>query len=268
MNKGTNSHIKGQTKSIVDTITQRFDGWNTDTERLVLYADFMGFKERVIKTPHYELKRQMKDFRRTWERQMTPLIMSDNLRFAQFSDSILIVANGTSWKMFNLITKAAARLMHVALSKGFALKGVLAEGIFTYGEKSELYFGRPLVDAYLLHEQIKYYGVVVHHTAEKVVKKFADVNDNPYTNSQIMLEKGLTGHYHLCWNMIDAKLEAIDCTEDCMKLLDKIAETVSGKPRIYIDNTKKVLEADQKEVNEQKNKIGTDSSESIIGKAS
>ncbi len=268
MSKVTKNDVKDQTKSVVKKLTQQFDGWNTDTERLVLYADFMGFKERVIKTPHVDLKKQMKEFRETWERRMTPLILSDNLKFAQFSDSILIVANGTSWKMFNLITKAAARLMHVALSKGFALKGVLAEGVFTYDEKNEIYFGRPLVDAYLLHEEIKYYGIVVHHTAEKTVKKYAAVNDNPYSDSPIALEKGLTGHYHLCWNMIDEKLEAIDCTEDCVKLLDTIAETVSGKPRIYIDNTKKVLMEDQKRVNEQKEKLGTDSATTKIGKVS
>jgi hypothetical protein len=33
--------------------------------------------------------------------------------------------------MFNLISKAAARLMHVALNEGIALKGVIAEGVFT-----------------------------------------------------------------------------------------------------------------------------------------
>lgn len=254
--------------SRVKSVKISFKSWNADIKRLVLYADFMGFKERVINTKHGDLKKKMEDFHDKWERQMTPLIKSDNLRYAQFSDSILIVANGTNWKMFNLISKAAARLMHVALSEGIALKGVIAQGIFTYDDDKELYIGKPLVDAYLLHDEIKYYGIVVHHTAEKTIKKNADVNDNPYSDSPIALEKGLTGHYHLCWNMIDSKLEAIDCTEDCMKLLDAIAETVSGKPRVYIDNTKKILLEDQKKITEQKKKLGKDSATTKIGKES
>ena len=264
----SNKDTKKGKKSVVKNISPNYSEWDTDTKRLVLYADFMGFKERVIMSTHHDLKKKMKEFRETWEKQMKPLLLNENLKFVQFSDSILIVANGTTSKMFNLITKAAARLMHVALRKGFALKGVIAEGIFTYDKDKELYFGRPLVDAYLLHEQIKYYGIVVHHTAEKTIKENMDVNNNPYTNTQIVLEKGCTGHYHLCWNMIDEKLEAVDCTDDCIELLDKIAETVSGKPRIYIDNTKKILEEDKKIVNEQKKKLGTDSATIVIGKAS
>lgn len=114
--------------------------WDTDIERLILYADFMGFKERVINTKPEELKINMLSFREKWDKQMKSLKLDDNLRYSQFSDSILIVANGVDEKMFNRISKAAARLMHVALSEGFALKGVIAQGTFTYDEEHELYY--------------------------------------------------------------------------------------------------------------------------------
>ncbi len=240
----------------VKTIAMPVSGWNEDTERLILYADFMGFKERVINTKHGDLKKKMEEFHDRWERQVKPLIQGDNLRYAQFSDSILIVANGINEKMFNLISKAAARLMHVALSEGIALKGVIAQGVFTYDENKELYIGKPLVDAYLLHDEIKYYGIVVHHTAEKTIKKYASDNVNPYTDTPIVLEKGTTAHYHLCWNMMDILLDANDYTDQCIKWLDNIAETVSGKPRIYIDNTKKILMKDQQLVNKRKDEKG------------
>ena len=76
--------------------------------------------------------------------------------------------------MFNLITKAAVRLMQSAISLGFPIKGVLAQGKFTYDKDNELYFGAPLVAAYNLHDDIHYYGIVVHHSAEKTVKLYAD----------------------------------------------------------------------------------------------
>lgn len=233
-----------------------FAGWNVDTERLILFADIMGFKERVINKSHEQLKKDMETFHDKLEKQSSPLRMSDQLRYAQFSDSILVVANGTNEAMFNLISKAAARLMHVALSDGIAIKGVIAQGRFTYDEKKELYIGKPLVDAYLLHDEIKFYGIVVHHSAEKTVKSYASDTRNPYTNLPIALEKGQTSHYHLCWNMMDTLLAANDNTDECKRWLDKISETVSGRPRIYVDNTLRIMEADQKEINERKIKMG------------
>ena len=245
------------TKSKVKKDKITYANWNEDTERLVLFADIMGFKERVINKTHDQLKKDMELFHDKLEKQSSPLRMGDQLRYAQFSDSILVVANGTSEAMLNLISKAGARLMHVALSSGIAIKGVIAQGRFTYDETKELYIGKPLVDAYLLHDEIKFYGIVVHHTAEKTVKQYASETRNPYTNNPIALEKGQTAHYHLCWNMLDTLLAVKDNTAECKKWLEEISETVSGKPRVYIDNTLRILEADQDTINKGKEEKGT-----------
>jgi len=246
------------TKGVVRKIKTNVIDWNQDAERLILFADIMGFKDRVINTSHAQLKKEMESFHDKLDRQSSPLKMSDKLRFAQFSDSILVVANGVNETMFNLISKAATRIMHVAMNEGIAIKSVIAQGKFTYDKSKELYIGKPLVDAYLLHDEIKYYGVVVHHSAEKTIKKYASDNSNPYTNTPISLEKGKTEHYHLCWNMMGTNLAAKDNTEECMKWLDSIAETVSGRPRIYIDNTRSILKEDQKLINNRKNEKGAD----------
>lgn len=121
--------------------------WNEDSERLILYADIMGFKDRVMSTKHDELKKSLLNFMESFKRKMKPLLKGDYLRYVQFSDSIIIVANGIDSKMFNIITKAGVCLMHGAMSHGFPIKGVLAKGKFTFDEENDLYFGRPLVDA-------------------------------------------------------------------------------------------------------------------------
>lgn len=249
--------IRKKVMSKVKNCTHVPTDWNADSERLILFADIMGFKDRVINTDHKKLKEDMEAFHDKLEKQSSPLRQNDKLKFAQFSDSILVVANGTDESMFNLISKAAARLMHVALSEGIAIKGVIAQGKFTYDKKKELYIGKPLVDAYLLHDEIKFYGIVVHHSAEKTVKLYASENRNPYTNLPVTLEKGQTAHYHLCWNMIDTLLAANDITDECNNWLANIAETVSGRPRIYIDNTLKILKADQDEITRIKAEKGT-----------
>ncbi len=218
--------------------------WSEDVPRLILYADFMGFKNRVFSTNHEELKALLEAFNESWHKKLQPLQIGGNLKFVQFSDSILVVVNGTNEKMFNLITKAAISMMHEALKINFGIKGVIAQGTFSFDESKGLYFGRPLVDAYLLHEEIKYYGIVVHHSVENTVKTNLS-NSNPYSRKDIYIEKGKVAHYHLCWNLVDHKLASKDITDICNSWLDAIEETVSGTPRQYIDRTREVIKADQ-----------------------
>lgn len=227
--------------------------WSEDVPRLILYADFMGFKNRVFSSDHEELKKLLVAFNDSWHKRLQPLQISGNLKFVQFSDSILVVVNGTNAKMFNLITKAAICMMHEALKIKFGIKGVLAQGTFSFDESKGLYFGRPLVDAYLLHEEIKYYGIVVHHSAENTVKNNMSEN-NPYSKNDIYIEKGKVAHYHLCWNLVDTKLAAKDITPLCNSWLDSIEETVSGTPRQYIDRTRDVIRQDSKDNKENKKK--------------
>ncbi|MFI3296608.1 MAG: hypothetical protein R3Y59_03145 [bacterium] len=106
---------------------------------------------------------------------------------------------------------------------------------------------KSLVDAYLLQEQVKYYGIVVHHTAEKTVKECKS-RSLPYINTEVNLDRGKVKHYHLCWNLLNTKLKIADnFTEQCEKWLEIISEQVSGFPRIYIDNTIRILNNDNAE---------------------
>lgn len=238
----TESKIKNKRNSPIN--------WEEPAERLVLYADIMGFKSRVMDNRHNVLRDDIGRFRDGWETRMKPFQIADHLRYVQFSDSILIVVNGVDDKMFNLITKAAFCLMHTAISNRFPIKGVIAQGTFTYDKSRELYFGRPLVDAALLHDEIKYYGIVVHNSAEATVKA-KRTEENRYCKSKIPLEKGSASHYHLAWNLVNSKYKPEDITDLCNLWLDVIEEQVSGRPRTYIDNTRRVFVNDCSQQPEQ-----------------
>lgn len=217
--------------------------WEDDAERLVLYADIMGFSHRVTFSNHKELKEDLKKFKQSWEKRIKPLEKGGYLKSVQFSDSILLVVNGTDEKMFNIITKAAVCLVQSAISLGFPIKGVIAQGQFSYDKESELYFGLPLVEAYHLHDEIYYYGIVVHHSAEQTVKKYADAT-KPYTKTAVPLKKGRTSHYHLSWHLLNKSLSAGNIKDKVNEWLDRIEESVSGTPRIYVDNTRDVVDKD------------------------
>ncbi|MFI3296903.1 MAG: hypothetical protein R3Y59_04665 [bacterium] len=219
-------------------------GWEEDKPRLVLYADFMGFKSLVENKSHSDLKQELDDFRILFKNRIKQFCGDENFRYAQFSDSILLVVNGVEEKMFKLLTSAAFCLMHVAMESRFPLKGAIAQGIFTYDKAKELYLGKPLVDAYLLHEQVKYYGIVVHNSAEQTVKNFS-TRSLPYLNTKINIERGVVSHYHLCWNLLNENLEEANYTKQCKVWLEKISQQVSGFPRIYIDNTLEIFERDR-----------------------
>ena len=224
-------------------LTDNINSWTEDKDRLILYADIMGFKDTIFSNTNADLKKRLLSFRKSFEMKIKPLRTGDYMRFVQFSDSIIIVVNGIDSKMVNLVTKAGIILMHEAMKAEFPIKGVLSQGMFTYDEDNELYFGRPLVNASLLHDELYYYGIVVHHSAEKIIKNNISI-DCPYMISSVNLKKGKTLHYHLIWNMMKKDLSPGNITDDATKWLEKIQESVSGAPRIYIDNTIEIIKND------------------------
>lgn len=230
------------------------NSWENDAERLILYADIMGFKDRVLSTNHEELKQDLLLFMNCFNKKIKPLLTGDYLRYVQFSDSIIIVANGSDSKMFNIITKAAVCLMHVAMSHCFPIKGVLSKGVFTYDDANDLYFGQPLVDAYVLHDELYYYGIVAHHSDESVIKKYNYLN-LPYSKGLIPLKRGRTAHYHLSWHLIRENLSTGDISKKVESWLSQIEEHVSGAPRIYIDNTREVLKGEKINTNKKDTNI-------------
>ena len=110
----------------------------------------------------------------------------------------------------------------------------------------QLYFGQPLCDAAVLHDQLKFYGIAVHHSAEKTVRSYS-TELLPYSKTPIYIDKGKVCHYHLCWNLLDKTYQSNDITEICEKWLQTIEESVSGEPRMYVDRTLEILRNDSEE---------------------
>lgn len=229
-----------------------------DKEMYILYADIMGFKDRVMRTDHPVLEKKLEGLKRKLDSWLSPFLENvETFKVSMFSDSVLIVDENTK-AGFNRISKAGIGLMRVALEASFALKGAISKGLFTYKEVNQLFFGRALVDAYLLQEQIHYYGIVAHHSIEGDIKKYANgwkekdngnrKGINPYILSPIPLKSGNITHYHLAYNLISEKRETgknVDKThKGIISWLEQISGTVSGNPRIYVDKTLQVLRED------------------------
>ena len=212
---------------------------NVENEKFVLYLDIMGFKERVSRVKVDELKQQLLLFK-TKIIKLKPLLVGGKtkktlINMAQFSDSIVLVTRDCTEDDLNRISKAAAILMQTALQTGFALRGAIAKGNMVFDLENQLFFGKALVDAYLLEEELCYYGVAFHESMEDSILNTK--KDLPIEDIAIPLKKGKSKHYHVAWYKVKDNLQKGDISSIALDWLKDIRKTVSGNPRVYLDNT-------------------------------
>ena len=228
---------------------KQFDAhiWQESEDHLILFMDIMGFKDRVTRTPHKDLLKTLTDFKELNDR-LKPLLSDKNgelLRMVQFSDSIIIASMNPDKKSLNRIVKAAVVLMHNALESGFALKGAIAQGPLTFDAGTGIYFGLPIVDAYLLEEELKFYGVAFHHSVEPLIEDYIKQPPQrdyqplyaPIEACKLPLKSGNSSYYCVAYQKMSKDLSKNDYSKRLSTLVTNIGKTVSGAPRIYIDNT-------------------------------
>ena len=195
--------------------------------RFVLFLDIMGFKNRVSKQEHGKVLRDLQKFQSEIQKCLSNY-KAINIQIAQFSDSIVLFSSNTYKASLLALSEVASSIMCIALRSNIPLKGALAKGKVTCDIPKQLFFGQALIDAYLLEENVKYYGILVHHTAEVDVKGCHDY----YRDVNAFLKSGQIHHYELNW---------YDKREEMDKLLNRLRESVSDEPRKYVDNTLSII---------------------------
>lgn len=213
--------------------------WKDDNHRFVCFLDIMGFKNMVDTKSHNEVKNMMKELSKIHQ-----FILQQNKRFKEdekysfykdceiqlvsFSDSIILFTDEDKVADFLLLTYAARRILSEAQILGIPIKGAISHGLVTADFDNSIFLGRPIIDAYLLQEELFYYGVILDHNAENFYKK----NIKQFDGHSIY-EFLKTPFKH--GKVLHANLE----TESKTKLedLDKFYETVCGTTRLYVDNT-------------------------------
>ena len=217
-----------------------------ERDRFVLYLDIMGFKDRVNRVDVEQLKEQLLLFK-TKNNKLKPLLVAGDTKntlidMAQFSDSIVLVSRGTTIDDLNRISKAATILMQTALQTGFALRGAVSKGKMVFDKENQLFFGKALVDAYLLEEELCYYGVVFHESMEESILKAITKKYIPIEDISVPLKKGMSKHYHIAWHKLTNALQEGNISSEALDWLKSLRKTVSGNPRVYLDNTIKIIE--------------------------
>ena len=129
--------------------------------------------------------------------------------------------------------------MRIALRKEIPLKGAIAYGDIVVNDDLNLFCGQPIIDAYLLEEDLQYMGVVFHHTFEDGFYKLSDTQYKRVSNwvkeIKTPFKYGKRTHLNLDYRISGLK------TYDLKKHVETQRFYSSGDARKYVDNTLDVL---------------------------
>ncbi|MDF2437721.1 MAG: hypothetical protein K0Q95_2097 [Bacteroidota bacterium] len=216
--------------------------WEPTSNRFVAFFDIMGFKDLVLKTDHNKivelleglsLKREELNLLNNHSPEDENLKMGETRSFT-FSDSIIFFSKGETLEDIKKILIDCFFLQREALRLEIPIKGALSYGKITLKIDNSLYFGQPIIDAFLLQEDLHLYSIIADNHFEKKGKELLHNSsmwdfDNLFEFYKTPLKSGRAYHYIAKPSENDKKTY-ITC-------LNNLYLTVSGKPRQYIDNS-------------------------------
>ena len=100
-----------------------------------------------------------------------------------------------------------------------------------------MFFGQPIIDAFLLHEELKQLSVIFDHKSEFKIRSLEvpKTLNNLLVPFKAFLSFGRATHTLL-------GIPELAPSRDIMTDLDGLYNDTSGKPRLYLDNTKEFFQ--------------------------
>lgn len=229
-------------KSIKQVISK--DEWAITANRYVGFIDIMGFKDMVARSSHEEIYIMMQEIENAkrsnvnmkWDGLEVPIVRS-----TFYSDSIILYSKDDSKDSAINMNYTISSLTNDLICSGVPHKGALAFGKMTLDNEKSIFFGQPLIDSYLLQEELLLYSIVIHSSAEAEIERIG-IRESLFTFDYLCPFKGGSS-YHLTIPPIfadDDETTKGEC-EELMKGFKKFRLRTSGHIRKYIDNTEVYL---------------------------
>ena len=227
--------------------------WDVTSNRFVVFLDILGFKDMVYREKHedvYNKLRSINEFLKSI--QVKNDIEGNLIEVKQFSDSILIISKDDNYASFGVLVIIMRHIIFYFIEKGIAIKGSCAHGKVTIDSEKSIIFGQPIIDAYLLEEEVFYCGIVCHNSFEKQTndleyikfyKEFIgetdDFWDSDFFIAKTKLKSGNVVHANANWFAwgYSHKSSEEETYKRIVSAMKKIQMQISGKSRIYVDNT-------------------------------
>lgn len=217
--------------------------WQKKTNRFVLFYDILGFKDIVSRRSHDDVLNKLESLNDalknySGEKLETALgkynVQKDQVHIVIFSDSIIVFTKSDESVDAFTVLGVAHAIHTTALASGLAIKGAISYGEVSVDLERSIFFGQPIIDAYLLHDELELLSVILDHNSEHKI--------NSYDDSKIPLKRNLvTGDTYLkCGKITHTITRPSPATlKDRIENVKKLYTGVSGKPRRYFDNTLK-----------------------------
>lgn len=219
------------------------DEWPITSNRYVGFIDIMGFKDMVATLPHndiYEMMKRMNRNKKIVEGVSWTDTAPNMVRTTTYSDSIMLYSKDDSFDSLRTIVNALSSLAHYLFIEKIPHKGSLAFGLMTLDLENSIFFGQPLIDAFLLQEQLYFYGIILHSTVEYQIKEIHKKETTFLYNYLCPLKNG--NAYHLTIYPIFLKTKTNkDKSKQMFEAIEKLRFKTSGFLRKYIDNTEAYL---------------------------
>ncbi|WP_338374998.1 hypothetical protein [Dysgonomonas capnocytophagoides] len=243
------------------TNIKKTDIWIPQCNRFVAFIDILGFKDRVMRSSISEVSELLLKMNKFLENSLDLgrdrgfNLMNERreekepdniLRFTTFSDSIVIFSKDDSEIAFSFFCQKITQFIEECLKNEIPLKGAIAHGEIYVNQSKLLYCGQPLIDAYLLEEELQYMGIITHHSIDKYIKDLTqDKEDKAYSVILPQVKTPLKGGKLEHRNLYCFFGQSDDETE---KILEKFRTTSSGIARKYVDNSIEVFKAIKEQI--------------------
>lgn len=221
---------------------ENFQNWDKDCKRYVGFIDILGFKAMVARDHEKsglvldQVSKAMDSINKIIDKSIAKHILRENIVSMSFSDCILFVSKSDTFEDLITLSSVMKFLQETAIEHGIPTKGAISYGFMTADIKKSIFYGQPLIDAYLLQGELYYYGIILDNEAETKVKEFSRKNkenleliDDIFFQVSTPLKIGKVKHLNLILRDIDNEQ------------INKLYNTVSGSVRKYVDNTAEVL---------------------------
>lgn len=217
--------------------------WKIDCKRFVGFVDIMGFKDMVARKSHEEIGAmfdQISSIKNILQKVIiSPLELNvdrkkreERVKSITFSDSVLFVTRDDSISDLLILCGVLEIFQEAAIQRGAPTKGAISFGRLTANFEKSIFYGQPLIDAYLLQDQLFYYGIVVDNEVELIIidnlrrKKIEQTMvDAHFKKLATPFKSGKVQHYNV---------NLSNLTEDQKENMYK---TIAGGVRKYVDNT-------------------------------
>lgn len=216
--------------------------WEVTANRYVGFVDIMGFKDLLVRRGHDYMYRLMQQVSSSVASVQAVFAHDDNdddgidvnVTMMLYSDSIMVFSRDDSPESLENFLVSISELSYNLFIDEIPHKGAIAHGTMTLDYAKSIFIGQPLVDAYLLQEELKFYGIVVHGTAEQ--KKDIHGSDS-VLEYKCPFKTGVAYHLTIAPGIVfsyEFDLKTVDLLENAV---GKLREKTSGPLRQYIDST-------------------------------